>query len=33
MQPSVLSGKVYAAYAKARFEREAKMAEIGFKPG
>jgi tripartite-type tricarboxylate transporter receptor subunit TctC len=33
VQPSVLSGEAYAAYAKAQFEREGKMlAEIGFKP-
>ena len=33
MQPNVISGEAYAAYAKAQFERESKMlAEIGFKP-
>lgn len=32
LQPNVTSGEAYAAYAKAQFERDAKMlAEIGFK--
>lgn len=33
MQPAVMTGEEYAAYARAQFEREQKMlAEIGFKP-
>ena len=33
MQPNVISGQAYAAYARGQFEREGKMlAEIGFKP-
>jgi tripartite-type tricarboxylate transporter receptor subunit TctC len=33
MQPGLMSGEEYAAYARAQFEREQKMlAEIGFKP-
>jgi tripartite-type tricarboxylate transporter receptor subunit TctC len=33
MQPNVISGEAYAAYARGQFEREGKMlAEIGFKP-
>jgi len=33
MQPNVLAGEAYLAYAKGQFEREGKMlAEIGFKP-
>jgi tripartite-type tricarboxylate transporter receptor subunit TctC len=33
MQPSVLPGEAYAAYARAQFDREARMLqEIGFKP-
>jgi tripartite-type tricarboxylate transporter receptor subunit TctC len=33
MQPNVISGEAYAAYARAQFERDARMlAEIGFKP-
>ncbi len=33
MQPNVMSGQAYAAYARGQFEREQKMlAEIGFKP-
>ena len=33
MQPNVISGEAYAAYARGQFEREQKMlAEIGFKP-
>jgi tripartite-type tricarboxylate transporter receptor subunit TctC len=33
MQPNVISGPAYAAYARGQFEREQKMlAEIGFKP-
>jgi tripartite-type tricarboxylate transporter receptor subunit TctC len=32
MQPNVMNGEVYTAYAKAQFEREGKMlSEIGFK--
>jgi tripartite-type tricarboxylate transporter receptor subunit TctC len=33
MQPNVISGEAYAAYARGQFEREGKMlAELGFKP-
>jgi tripartite-type tricarboxylate transporter receptor subunit TctC len=33
MQPALMTGEGYAAYAKAQYEREGKMlAEIGFKP-
>lgn len=33
MQPNVISGEAYAAYARSAYERDAKMlAEIGFKP-
>ncbi|HSV81432.1 MAG TPA: tripartite tricarboxylate transporter substrate-binding protein [Ramlibacter sp.] len=33
MQPNVIGGEAYAAYAKLQFERDAKMlADIGFKP-
>jgi tripartite-type tricarboxylate transporter receptor subunit TctC len=33
MQPRLMTGEAYAAYARAQFEREQKMlAEIGFKP-
>jgi tripartite-type tricarboxylate transporter receptor subunit TctC len=33
MQPALMTGEEYAAYARAQFEREQKMlAEIGFKP-
>jgi tripartite-type tricarboxylate transporter receptor subunit TctC len=33
MQPRLMTGEGYAAYARAQFEREQKMlAEIGFKP-
>ncbi|MBT2322754.1 tripartite tricarboxylate transporter substrate binding protein [Variovorax paradoxus] len=33
MQPQPMTGEAYAAYARAQFDREAKMlAEIGFKP-
>jgi tripartite-type tricarboxylate transporter receptor subunit TctC len=33
MQPNLITGEAYAAYARAQFEREQKMlAEIGFKP-
>jgi tripartite-type tricarboxylate transporter receptor subunit TctC len=33
MQPNVISGQAYAAYARGQFEREGKMlAELGFKP-
>jgi tripartite-type tricarboxylate transporter receptor subunit TctC len=33
MQPQLMTGEAYAAYARAQYEREAKMlAEIGFKP-
>jgi len=33
MQPNLLTGEAYTAYARAQFDREAKMLqEIGFKP-
>jgi tripartite-type tricarboxylate transporter receptor subunit TctC len=33
MQPNLMTGEAYAAYARAQFERERKMlAEAGFKP-